>query len=233
MTDILLEKNKKVYYEYFAINKNKFTMKRFLMAFLIVLLYVMILYGLGHTNNTVLLIGGSILAFLIGYKLLYMQLIMTKGQHDLMKEYIFPTFLRYFVSLISTQGNVYLTLKETVNYVENPLKKELEKLIKRLDDNKVDNHTAFMEFAESIGTSEAIMIMNMIDDFNEHGINKDDIRELENTVLQLQENKMNELIEYKVAKVDRFSNPILIIAIAYIFAFVMISYTAYMKFIDI
>lgn len=229
MLEVLMEKNKKIYFDYFRIDTKKFFMKRLLVASLFLFAFVVLIYAFDAINLLVI----APFALLLGYKVPYMELISKKKKSDIIKQYMFPTFLRYFISLIDTQGNVYQTLKATIDYIDEPIKTALEKLVKKLEENNVNNREAFMEFAEYIGSSEAHMIMNMIFEFNERGINKSDLLELENTITRLQENKTNELIEYKVNSISKHANPVLIYSLTYIFAFTAIVWVAYLKVLNL
>lgn len=223
--DFLTERNMHIYEDYFKFNKRRFLIKRILIALLFLvlgyLLYVV-------TSNNWLLVAMPVMAFL-GYKLPYIELISRKNKDDIIKQYMFPTFLRYFISLLDTQGNVFQTLKAIIPYVDEPIKTEVIKMVTRLEEQNVNNRDAFMDFAEYIGSSEAHMIMGMIFEFNEEGINKDDAKELENTIKELQENKTNELIEQKVHSLDKHANPIMVYGLAYVFMFTGILFVSYFK----
>lgn len=233
MVEVLTEKNKEVFYDYFNINTKKFTRTRILLCVLFILLYSVFVNFIGLTDNGYWWLIGIPICGLIGYKMPYMELVSKRNKLVLTRQYMFPNFLRYFISLLSTEGNVYLTIKETLNYVDEPFRPIVEKLIKELDDPRIPNYEAFMNFAEEIDTSESIMIMNMINDFSEQGINKDEIKELEDTILRLQENKVNELIEYKVGKIHKYANPIVVLAIVYMIVFVGIVAVAYLGMMNV
>lgn len=225
MVEFLTEKNKSIYFDYFGVNEKKFFGNRVLLTIVLLAAYLFLTYSF---NNWWLLIGIPFV-MLIGFKLPYLRLMSLKEKDDIIKQYVFPTFLRYFISLIETKGNVYQTLKSIVPYLDNPIKAELERLITKIDRKNVSNRDAFMEFAEYIGSGEALMIMSMIYEFNEEGIRKDDLKELENIIEQLQENKTNELIEYKVAKMDKYANPIILYTITYILCFAGLVLMAYIR----
>lgn len=219
----LTEKNREFYLKHFQIDSKKFFRKRlifaisFLMAY--TLLYLIIKYPL-------MLIGFPIVLF-FGFKFPYIEVLSYKKKEDIIKEYLFPSFLRYFISLIGSQGNVYQTLRATIPYLESPLKEEVQVLVEKLDDENIDDRDAFLEFAEFINTNEAHMIIGMIYEFHVEGILKDDLKELENTIIHLQENKVNELIEYKVNSMDKHANPILVYGILYTLGFSFITIAAY------
>lgn len=224
MHEILTEKHKVAYLDYFKINKNSFYKRRILMVFALLFAYGVLYYTF---ENSLLLIGVPVVMFL-GYKIPYIELLMKMNQNELLKQFHFPTFLRYFIALIETQGNVYRTLKAVVPYINDPLKSDLKILIGKLESSNTNNRDAFMDFADSIDSSEARMIIGMIYEFNEEGISKEDIKELENTIDQLQENKINELIEYKVSRIERHADPLLVYALSYIFIFTILVQYAYL-----
>ncbi|MFD2658477.1 type II secretion system F family protein [Gracilibacillus thailandensis] len=223
--EFLLERNRQLYYSHFHIDEKKFFNKRLMMALAFFLIYAVIIF---RTGNVWLIAGVPIVMF-IGFKIPYLELVSKKNQHDIIIQYEFPTFLRYFISLLSTQGNVYQTLKATIPYIHEPMKSKLEKLVEDLDRQNINNREAFLEFAESIGSSEAFMIMEMIFEFHEEGINKEDVQELENTINNLQQNKINELIEYKVNQMGKHANPILVYGLIFIFLFTGITMIAYLS----
>ncbi|MEN1969695.1 hypothetical protein WMZ97_16655 [Lentibacillus sp. N15] len=225
MMEFLTEKSRDVYLDYYRISNKAFIKRRILTTLVMIILSILLL--MLYFNVWVVVVAPFIVIF--GYKLPYLELIRMKSRDDLIKQHMFPMFLRYFVALIGTQGNVYQTLKATIPYMEDPLRSELIELVKKMDAVNVQDYDAFVEFGDFIGSPEAHMIMNMIHQFNEEGINKDDLKELERTVKELQENKMNEIIEYKAMAVDKHANPVLLYAIGYIISFTVILFVAYFK----
>lgn len=227
MLEIITEKNKALYFEHLNINEKKFFNKRVLLAILFFLAYFFLFV---YNSNNLWLLLGIPFVMLLGFKIPYMELVSKKSRQDMIKQYIFPNFLMYFSGLLNSQGNVYQTLKATVDYIHEPrFKQELEKLIQKLDEKNTNNRDAFMDFAEFIGTSEAQLTMSIIYGFYEEGINKKELDELENIIQQLMENKTNELIEYKVAKMDKHANPILLYALIYIVIFTLLLQASYLK----
>lgn len=224
MTEVLLERNRELYFSHFNINEKKFFKKRLLIALLFFLIYSVFIFR----YPSWWLVAGVPIVMLIGFKLPYLELISKKDKQDIIKQYEFPTFLRYFISLLSTHGNVYQTLKATIPYINDPMRSDLKILVEKLEQQNIENRQAFIEFAEKIKSSEAVMIMEMIYEFHEEGINKDDIKELENTIKSLQENKINELIEFKVNKMGKHANPIMIYGLIFIFLFTGITLMAYL-----
>lgn len=227
-TEILSERNRELYFSHFNINEKKFLKKRLLISLIFFLLYLAIIMN----QNKLWLLAGIPIVMYLGYKLPYAELVKIKNRHDLIKQYEFPTFLRYFISLYYTQGNVYQTIKATIPYIHEPMKSDLKLLLEQLDEKNSDKRQAFIRFAEKIGSSEAYMIMEMIYEFYEEGTSMEDINELENTVKSLQENKVNELIEYKVSKMSKHADPILVYGLLFIFLFTGLTLVAYMKQIN-
>lgn len=173
--DLFSEKYRDNYLEYFKISKKEFFKKRIITTSALLILHFIIM---AKFYNHWLLIATPVVAY-FGYKIPYYDLLKLKKHDDIIKEHMFPTFLRYFAVLIDTQGNVYQTIKATIPYMEEPLRSELVKLVKKLDSPDYKNHDAFMEFAEFVGSSESSMIMNVIYQFHEEGVKKAELHELE------------------------------------------------------
>ena len=225
MTDFLLERNKQNYLDYFKIKPSYFIGRRIITTIVLTVLYGMLIWIFLNP----LLFLGLPLAMYIGYKLPYIELLRMKRHEAIVKEYMFPTFLRYFLALIETQGNVYQTLVATIPYMDDPLRGELIKLVQRLDDSSADSREAFLDFVEFIGSSEAYLIMGMIHEFSEEGIIKEELKELDNDINALQENKTNEIIEIKANTLLKHADPIIAGGLAYVIAFTIILIFAYMS----
>jgi len=209
----------------FGISHKKFNKNRVVMAALFTVIAVLLI---NMFAKPVYFISVPFIGFL-GYKWPYIDLKNRKKRIDAIKQYAFPNFLRYFISLLDTQGNVYQTLKTTVAYVQEPIKGHLEKLIQDIDDNNVSDRKAFMDFASEMGSGDAILVMSIIHDFHAEGIIKENIKELEDNIIRLQENKVNELIEIKVQRMGRHANPILLYSIGFVLVFTGITFLAYMS----
>lgn len=223
--DFLLEKNKKSYLEHFNISTGYFIGRRIVISLIFLILYGLIIW---MYPNPKLFLGIPIVAYL-GYKIPYIELLRMKKHEDIVKEYMFPNFLRYFLALLETQGNVYQTLRATIDYVDDPIKTELINLIEKLDDSSLNSRDAFMDFADFIGTSDAYLIMGVLHEFNEEGIVKKELDELDEHVSRLQENKTNEIIEARVNSLSKHADPILAGSLAYVIAYTIILIVAYMS----
>src|SRR5690625_3320603 len=108
MIEVLLEKNRNMYLDYFKLTKRELLFRRLrVMAVFSVLFGV--IYYLYHDTKWLLFLFPLVL--FVGYKLPYYELLRIKSKEGIIKEQMFPTFLRYFIALIGTQGNVYRTLR--------------------------------------------------------------------------------------------------------------------------
>lgn len=225
----LIEKHREGYLEHQNVSEQAFLKRRIITTIIITLLYMVVLFSM--FNIWLLLLTPVVIFF--GYKLPYFELLKVKKREDLVKEHMFPTFLRYFISLINIHGNVYQTLKATVPYMKDPLKSELINLVEKMDDKNYENFHAFTEFADFVGSAESHMIMDMIHQFDEEGIKKSSLEELELTVKKLQENKISELIDLNVTTVDKHADPVLVYSLIYVISFTIILFVAYFREIPI
>lgn len=231
--ELLLEKNKDVYMKYFNINRKKFNNKRIVMALLFVALISTVAFVANLFSSPLFFLLLAVLSGFIGYKVPYIEVLGRVKRVDLLKHYMFPDFLRYFISLINTQGNVYHTLKETLPYLEDPIRHEVDVLVKSIEEESTNNYHAFLDFANFIGSSEAHMVINMISQFYEEGINKEDIKELERTINELSQNRTNELISKKVGSLEKHADPILFYALGFIMLFVGVVFTSYFQMLQL
>lgn len=226
--EFLLEKNKQNYLKYFDIDKGYFLRRRIVVMTILTFLYGVIMWMFA---NPKLYIGIPLVMY-FGYKLPYIELLKMRRHEDIIKDYMFPTFLRYFLALIETKGNVYQTLQAVIPHMDEPIKGELIKLIQKLDDDSVDSRKAFIEFADFIGTSDAHLIMGTLHEFNEEGIIKEELIELDETTNKLQENKTNEIIVMKANSLAKHADPILAGGLGYVISFTIILIIAYVNSIQ-
>lgn len=166
-------------------------------------------------------------AFYLGYKIPFLNLIFSKRKNDLLNSYLFPQFLQSFLALLSSSGNVYQTLVETIKYTSDPLQTELKRLVENIEQgNRRDDYLAFANY---IGTSEAYMIMDMIYQFSEYGVKKEALKELENYIYILHENKTDELIQRKMIEMDKYSYMPIFISLIVSFGFAAVIFFHYFK----
>lgn len=213
LINLLFEKDLDTYLEYFNKKKKNYTIFKWSLALLVFFIYAL---GALFVKKYWLLILAPLFSF-IAYRYPYFQMVMQKKRSDLLKSYLFPEFLRYFISLIHSSGNVYLTLKATIPYLKEPLRTEVQKLVKKIEVK--NDRKAYMEFADYIGSSEANLIMSMIYEFTEMGIKKETLAELSSYIDKLHENKTNELIDKKVRSMDIYSFPSVLLAAFFILGF--------------
>ena len=226
MNEVLNEKNRVAYLDYFNIKKSKFLFQRILSSALL----VFIVLAIGLAGNKPFFLFLTPIAFFLGYKMPYMNLLSMKRHADTLKQYSFPTFLRYFLILSETQGNVINTLKATLIYLDRPTEIEVTKIIKSLEEGE-NRRKAFMDFADYIGTIEANMVMDMIYNFDQDGIDKDSLHELEELVEKLQENKTNEFITKSVNSMESHANPYIFSSMGFMFGFIGIVIMSYLSLV--
>lgn len=214
MKEFFIEKDLPYLLEYFKFNRRKFNRTRYFYALALGFICFIL------ASKIQPLYGILIPIFMIiGYKIPYYNAKRLKSTQDLVKQLMFPSLLRHFISLVHTEGNVYRTLEKCQTYAKSPLKEQLGILLSKLGRTEEENHLAFMEFADFIGSYEATMIMSMIYEFDREGIQKDGLVELENVLTQLQENKIEEMINKKSSKMLSFATPVLIYSMAFILLF--------------
>lgn len=213
MKELFIEKSLDFYLKFLNVDKKKFWAFRILLGAGLFLSMFLIFIML---KNPLFLIAAPILSY-IGYKLPYFQIVGKKDQVDIVNSFLFPNFLRTFLSLLATQGNVYQTLLASVSYTEDPLKSELEKFVNKIE--KKNNRQSYLDFAAYIGSNEAFLIMSMIYEFSTVGTNKDMMTELERYIGSIQQNKTRELKEEKVRRIERHSNLPLISVVGLVLVF--------------
>lgn len=220
--EILFERNRNVYLEYFKIDKGAFLKRRLMIG-----LGLLVLFGvIALVLSSMKLLMFAPLFGLVGYKLPYFEILNNKSQDDLIREYLFPDFVKCFLALIESQGNVYQTLKATIPRVKQPLRAEVEKLVSSLETSSVNTHDDFMRFADAVGSHDAYNIVSILHEFHEEGVSKEDLRSLEDTANKLQENKVNVFIINKANTIEKHANPLLVYTLFWIISFTMILFVA-------
>ncbi len=213
--ELLLEKNKELYLNYFKYDPKEFRFYRIKQGVLlgIVLGIFSILFG-EALLYLVMPLGG----FLIGYKYPYQQMMANKKRDEIMRGYMFPTYLKNFLNILETNGNVYQTFVESIKYTDEPLKTAVQEMVAAIEIDKTQR--PYIEFANYVGSQEANQIMGVIYQFTTVGLDTTKLRKLNETVDKLQENKINEMISYKVTNLERFSNFPVIVTLLYTMSFV-------------
>ncbi|WP_121639688.1 flagellar assembly protein FlaJ [Virgibacillus sp. Bac330] len=223
MMELIREEQREAYLAYFNRSQKKFSQMRWILGIVLFLLFAI---GVLILQKPMWLIGSPV-AFFIGYKLPYLDLMLNKKKNDLLMSFLFPQFLQSFMALQSSSGNIYQTLKETVNYTNEPLKKELKKLVKRIEQD--NNREAYIDFAKYIGSAEAYMIMDKIYQFSEFGVKADALRELQNYIQSIHENKTNELIDSRMTAMENLAIPPILISLFIVGSFAVVIFMYYME----
>lgn len=223
-TELLKENNMNSYLDYFNKDKKKFRNQQLLYGSLFFIIFTLVIL---MTGKQLLLIFTPV-GFLLGYKIPYINLIFQKKEADLTVSFLFPQFLQSFIALSSSSGNVYQMLKNSIPYTGEPLRSELVKLLRKIEvgNNRREDYLAFAEF---VGTSEAYMIMNMIYQFSEFGIKKETLTVLEDYIKNMTENKTNELINKKMASMDKLGLMPLFVSLFFVISFAGVIFWHYFQ----
>lgn len=214
---IFVERSLNFYIRFLNVNKKKFWAYRIFLALSMLLIFVLLFVKL---QNIFILFVAPLLVYL-GYKLPYMQMVRKKNSVDMVNSFLFPEFLRTFISLLGTQGNVFQTLVASIPYIEEPLRGEVEKLVAAIERDNDRKH--YLALAEYIGSNEAYLIMSMIYEFSLVGMNKEMLDELERYVEDIQNNKTQELKRVKLYHMQRNANIPLVSTIVFVLFFTLSS----------
>lgn len=217
--ELLKEEYKDVYLDYFQKEAKGFRTTRLIYGLVLFLIFSL---GILILNKPVWLLMTPIM-FYVGYKLPYYSLISLKKSDTIKVSFLFPQFSQSFMALISSSGNVYQALKASVPYTSDPLKRELEKLVKAIEVDNDREH--YIRFAEFIETNEAYTIMDIIYGFSERGVKKDSLQELQAYIQDLDENKTNQLVETKLGRAEKYGLSTIFIAM-----FLLLGYTGSIMF---
>lgn len=215
MNELLRETTRDEYLEYFSIDKHKFKRKRITTAFIYALLALALLLV---TEKNLFIVLVPILGFL-GYKMPFINLLAKKDQDALVREHSFPTFLSFFIVLISSHNNVYSALKATEEHINSPLKEELQKLIDALETSQ-DRREAYMRFANFIGKSTAVSAMDVIYQCDVDGVSRDALHDLEDLNDKLSANVRAMKLEKEANSIQKYGTPALALALGFVMIFV-------------
>lgn len=221
--EVLREKYLDLYLEYFHLSKKNYRITQWALTVIIFMLYSL---GVMITKNYTFLVGLPVVVFAAN-RYSYFSLVLRNRNANIEKTFLFPEFLRYFLSVVETSGNLYTALQNTILYVKGPVQSQLKLLVEKIEkDNKREY---YLEFAEFIGSSEANMVMSIIYEFSEYGIKKEALQELELFIDKIQENRINELIDKKVEVMDLYAVPALFLSVLFVAGFAGIVFMYYMN----
>lgn len=223
--ELLTEHLRDVHLAFFQLPKKQFMIKRFLNSSLFSLFLCIII---SLTKAEVIWYLGLPIAFFVGWKLPYLRLLMEKNTADVKNAFLFLPFSNSFMVLLpNVNGNVYQALKLTLPYTAAPLDKKLKELIEKIE--KGNNRQDYLDFAKYIGSPEAYMIMNMIYQFSEQGIQKESIQTLQRYIQNMQENKVDQLIETKMDTSFKISFLPVLLSLFIVGAFIVLIFAHYFK----
>lgn len=213
LIELLSEKNR-------VINLKKYekSAKTFLTSRLLHIVLMLLLVGMAfYVTKELKILALVPVAAVVGYKLPYYNLLAYHEKRNRLNRQLFPEFLVTFIALLPTSGNVYQTLVAALPYTKDPLRSSLEKLITKIEDN--NNREDYLEFAETVGTSESFMLMDMMFQFSEYGIKKESFTEMQRFSQELDKNIMAELIDQKINGMESLGLAPVFIALFFIISF--------------
>lgn len=200
LTELLREERLSDYLSFFEKDKKEFVKTRVIFGVLFALIGLILAYMISRPAGYAL----PLVLFVIGYKYPYYSIMSKKNKEDVLNSYLFPEFVQVFIALIPTSGNVYQTLLAVLPYTKDPLRKRLEALIEKLQED--NNREYYLEFADYINSSEAYMVMDMIYQFSEFGIKKESLKELQTYMDEIQKNRVEEIMDKKMASMEVYGN---------------------------
>lgn len=226
LMDIVFERNARGLVKHYKGTYTAYRLQKLLIGIIVAFLCAAGVYFL-NLGGLQLLIGVTVVGFILGYKTLYIVLLTSMLQEEVERRYMFPTFLKYFNSLITIKSTVPGALLATVDYLDEPLKSKVAELAYKLETNVEREY--FIEFAEYVGGGESMMVMSMMYDFMKEGIDSDKLKDLEQMVQSMQENQINEKIVRKTRAMEKYANPPLLGVIIFVFMFAGVLFTQLMN----
>lgn len=237
MKEILYESRLEEYYKELDIDVQKFKVQRLMYTLIFGLLGFLIsgalIFTLGKQFLILALFLVPLMSF-IGWKWLYLQLKNLSVSNKKKLDMLFPEFLTTFISLLNSQanGNVINAIENTIPYMKEPIKSQLIMLVRRIyEDSSIDNaYYAFNEFSKTINNKESEQILSLLLDMYIAGINKETLAELEERIEKMKQNQISIYATWKNSRLrNKASFPALGIAIFFIFAWVGVVATHYLK----
>lgn len=148
------------------------------------------------------------------YKLQYFQIKYKKSNVIAIKRRMFPSFVKKLLLLLRT-NNIYQSLCEAINYVDEPIKTYLIELIEEIDKDK--SIKPYQHFADKMEFGEAGQIMNMLYIFNEYSTDERHLSQLEEVISALSANEIDEIIERKKRNLWIYPNITILSMLAIVF----------------
>lgn len=202
------------------ISVNRFLLKRFIMAFIMMLL-MLILYQVSKINLFLYL---SIPVAILAYKLPKKQLTSAKKYFEQQLKLELVEYLSAFAVLLKSY-TPYDATRLSLEYAGPFLKKHVENLITQIDLYPV-SQKPYNDFASAINLREAKEFMVALQQMmNVDAKMANEIINDQITIMnQLEEQAYDELIEERPDEVERYINPMLfpLVAIFFTFLFILI-----------
>lgn len=224
LTELLREEQLPYILAYYKKDQKHFTKSRKIGMLLYAFLALIVLLFFGKLVSMWYIVP---LAALIGYKLPYIKLISKKNKDDHINAYLFPRFISSYIALIGSTQNPYDTLKLTVPYIKGELQDKVIQLIEGIDRDGSRDH--FIAVADYVNTTEAYMVMDRLYTFQTHGVDEDALKELEQHIAEIQNNRMDDLIKVKMTRMESVGLMPLFISMVFVIGFAGILMIYYLQ----
>lgn len=229
MMELITESNRAEYYTRMYIDQNKFLKQR--VQYAIFGLMIGLMLGGAFLYIMKFSIVGWVIMFLvtiacgyIGWKLMYQRLRGSVRAQEAKLSLMFPEFLQTFIALLEANptASIVTVLKTSIPYLKSPIRQQVLKLVNAIYMDSTDNavRESMMDFAAYIGNLEATRIMDLIFSMYREGANPSVLKELEEKVQKLNENKVEAYVSRKAKGLTGKAFPSLVLGIFYVMIYI-------------
>lgn len=229
MMDIITEANREDYFRRLYIDVDKFRKQRITGAVSGAFFGLMIgvaayFMGNGGVSTMMLMLLLTAVGGYIGWKLKYYELTTAVKTQNNRLSLMFPEFLQTFIALLesSPTSSIVTILETTVPYLKSPIRQQIVKLVNAIYQDGTDSQVriSMMNFASYINSPEASRIMSLIYSMYVEGANPEILKELNEKVTQLNNNKVDAYVSKKATALSGKAFPSLVLGVFYILVYV-------------
>lgn len=227
--DIITEANREDYFRRLYIDVSKFRKQRITGAVSGAFFGLMIgvaayFMGNGGVSTMMLMVLLTAVGGYIGWKLKYYELTNAVKTQNNRLSLMFPEFLQTFIALLesSPTSSIVTILETTVPYLKSPIRQQIVKLVNAIYQDGTDSQVriSMMNFASYINSPEASRIMSLIYSMYVEGANPEILKELNEKVTQLNNNKVEAYVSKKASALSGKAFPSLVLGVFYILVYV-------------
>lgn len=237
ISELITEAHRDEYYRKLYIDTKKFKKQRLSALMLGVFVGIVSAIGLMYLFGVNILgIGTGILALIVfgyaGWKYQYMQVIQLVKKQEGRLSLMFPEFLQTFIALLEAapSSSIVTVLETTIPYLKPPIKQQVVRLVSDIyrDGSNENVRASMLSFASYINNLEANRIMNLIYSMYVDGANSEMLKELDEKVKQLNENKVKAYVSKKANRLKGTAFPALVLGIFFVFGYIGIIGSEYL-----